>query len=484
MRARLTALYVLTDRLFRARSLQDVFDAALDAIVGSLGCQQASVLLFDDAGVMRFVAWRGLSETYRKTLEGHSPWKPGERNAQPIFVEDIDRTEETDRVRTTVKNEGIRALGFIPLISGGVVVGKFMTYYQAARIFTQHEINLAVTIARQVGFSLERARAERARKISEQRFRFAVEASPNGMLMTDSDGRIMMANVHAEKLFGYSREEMVGQPIEFLIPVRFRKAHPDYRKEFNQQPSARAMGVGRDLFALHKDGTEVPIEIGLNPIQTPEGVTTIAAVVDISARKQAERQREVLLAELTHRVKNTLAVIQAIAQQTFKDENATPEAKKAFEGRLHSLATAHDLLVHSNWEYASLHELAPQALSPGGMDAQRITISGPPVRVRSRQAVAINMALHELLTNAVKYGALSNDVGKVHLTWMTTETSEPFIKIVWQETGGPAVSPPTRRGFGSQLFDRVLGRDLDGDVQVEFRPEGLVCSITAPLQKE
>ncbi len=478
------ALYVLTDRLFRARSLQEVFDAALDAITGSLDCQRASILLFDDAGVMRFVAWRGLSKNYRKTLEGHSPWKPGERDAQPIFVEDIDRTEETDRVKAVVKNEGIRALGFIPLISDGVVVGKFMTYYPATRIFTQREINLAVTIARQVGFTLERARAERAQKISEERFRFAVEASPSGMLMTGSDGRITMANAQAEKLFGYSREEMVGQPIEFLIPARFRKCHPDYRKEFNQQPSVRPMGVGRDLFALHKDGTEVPIEIGLNPIQTPEGVTTIASVVDISARKQTERQREVLLAELNHRVKNTLALVQAIAQQTFKDENASLEAKKAFEGRLHSLAIAHDHLIHSNWEYAFLHELASNALQPGGIDGQRITISGPPVRIQPRQAVALNMALHELLTNAVKYGSLSNDAGKVHLTWITTATAEPWIKIFWQETEGPVILRPTRRGFGSRLLEQVLGRDLGGEIQVEFRPEGLVCSITVPLQKE
>ena len=477
-----TTLFVLTDRLYRARSLQDVFDAALDAIVGSLGCERASILLFDDFGVMRFVAWRGLSENYRKTLEGHSPWKPGERDAQPIFVEDIDQTEESDRVKDTVKNEGIRALGFIPLISEGVVAGKFMTYYEATRVFTQHEIRLAVTIARQVGFSIERARAERARKISEERFRYAVEASPSGMLMTDGNGHIMMANAQAEKLFGYSRDEMVGRHIEFLIPVRFRKSHPDYRNEFNQQPSTRPMGVGRDLFALRKDGTEVPIEIGLNPIQTSDGITTIASVVDISARKQAERQREILLAELNHRVKNTLAVVQAIAQQTFKDEHSSPEATKAFEGRLCSLATAHDLLLHSNWEYTSLHELASRVLLAGGVDQQRITISGPPVRVQSRQAVAISMALHELFTNAVKYGALSNDVGKVHLTWRTTQ--EPWIKISWQEAEGPAVQPPTRRGFGSILIERTLGHDLGGDVQIEFRPEGLRCSITAPLEKQ
>ena len=607
-----TALYRLTDRLYRANSLDDVFDAALDAIIETLGCARASILLFDEAGVMRFVASRGLSESYRKTLEGHSPWKPGTRDPQPIFVSDIDHTDEPDWVKTTVRKEGIRGLAFIPLVAQGTVVGKFMTYYEAPHVFAEHETDIAVTIARQVGFSLERAQTEEARLLaeeqlreseerfrlmsehapvmmwmsdanggclhlnrmlrdfwgvdakalaefdwqdtmhpddapeigrrmmealanrgsvtikgryrradgrfrllqtdarprisphgeflgmigvnvditereqaesalreSEERFRLAVEAAPSGMLMMNADGRIMLVNAHAEKLFGYSRDEMVGQKIEFLVPERFRKSHPEYRESYRVRPSARPMGAGRDLFALHKDGTEVPVEIGLSPIETPEGVLALAAIVDISGRKQAEAHRELLVAELNHRVKNTLALVQAIANQTFKGAVSSAEERHAFDGRLVALARAHSLLTQANWENASLEDLAVDALQVREANAQRVSLSGPRILLAPRQALAIGMALHELFTNAVKYGALSNDAGRIELTWSRSDEPQPRLKIVWRERGGPPVAAPKHRGFGSLLLERTLAGDLDGDVSTEFRPEGLVCVIAA-----
>lgn len=483
------ALYRLTDRLYRARSLDDIYEAALDAIIETLGCARASILLFDDAGVMRFVASRGLSENYRKMLEGHSPWKPGERDPQPIFVSDIDVAAEPDWVKATIKKEGIRGLAFIPLAVQGTVIGKFMTYYEAPHAFADHEVDLAVTIARQVGFSLERARADQARirsewalRASEERFRLAVEAAPSGMLMANADGQILMVNAHAENLFGYSRDEMVGQKLEFLVPERFRRSHPGYRKIYSDRPSVRPMGAGRDLFALRKDGTEVPVEIGLSPIGTFEGVMTLAAVVDISARKQAEAHRELLVAELNHRVKNTLALVQGIAHQTFKSTASSSEQRKAFEGRLIALGRAHDLLTQANWENASLDDLAADALQARGANKKRVSLSGPSILLPPRQALAIGMALHELLTNAIKYGALSNDVGRVELNWnQSDEVSR--VKIVWREHGGPPVSAPKHHGFGSILLERNLGRELDGQVSTEFRPEGLLCMITVHVSK-
>ena len=159
---RIGALYRFTDRLFRARSLGDACDAALDAIREALGCERASILLFDDAGCMRFITWSGLSDDYRRAVDGHSPWTKDTKDPLPICIENIDSADLADALKTTVKAEGIRALAFVPLFAKGELVGKFMTYCDTPRAFTDVEIDLAVTIARQLGFSLERMRAAQA----------------------------------------------------------------------------------------------------------------------------------------------------------------------------------------------------------------------------------------------------------------------------------------------------------------------------------
>ena len=152
----LAALYRLTDSLYRAQSLQQIYDAALDVIIAALGCERASILLFNAQGVMEFVAWRGLSAEYREILRGHSPWKLGERDPDPIFVTDIDETAEPDWVKAMIRKEGIRALGFIPLVVDGAVIGKFMAYYPEPRTLQSREFDLAVNITLQLGFSLQR----------------------------------------------------------------------------------------------------------------------------------------------------------------------------------------------------------------------------------------------------------------------------------------------------------------------------------------
>src|SRR5215472_18448070 len=162
------ALYQFTDRLFRANSRDDVYDAALDAIIRALGCERASVLVFDDAGVVRFVAWRGLSDGYRKAVEGHSRWTRDTRNPQPITMDDVDAAELDASLKATVKAEGIGALAFIPLTARGELVGKFMAYYPLPHVFTDIDIIVAVTIARQLGFGLERLGAEEQRLKAEE----------------------------------------------------------------------------------------------------------------------------------------------------------------------------------------------------------------------------------------------------------------------------------------------------------------------------
>ena len=482
----LSALYRLTDRLYRAKLADDVYEAALDAIVGTLGCERASILLFNDQGVMDFVAWRGLSEHYRTSLRGHSPWKPGDRDPEPIFVSDIEETDESDAVKATIFAEGIRALGFIPLVANGVVVGKFMSYYPEPRQFAQHEIELAVTIARQVGFSIERMRAEGARRAveaelreSEERFRLMSEHAPVMIWMSDAQGGCLHLNRMLREFWGVDEDNLAA----FIWKSTM---HPDDAAHIGAQIMGaleRRMSVtivGRYNSALDNDYHVLETHARPRFSASGEFLGMIGVNIDISERQRADSQRELLLAELNHRVKNTLAVVQSLAHQTFRNVDAK-EAKTAFEGRLLALAAAHNLLTQSNWESAPMADVAADTLQAEGVNRDRVLLSGPRVLLAPRAALAIAMALHELGTNALKYGALSNDTGRVHLTWSVAEGSPPMLRLNWREEGGPAVAPPSRRGFGSVLLERSLAHDLDGKVTTDFRSEGLVCQIEAPL---
>ena len=482
----LTALYRLTDRLYRARAAEDVYDAALDAIVGTLGCARASILLFNEQGIMEFVAWRGLSDHYRTTLRGHSPWKPGDRDPEPIFVPDIDETSESDAVKATILAEGIRALGFIPLMANGAVVGKFMTYYPEPRHFAQHEIELAVTIARQVGFSIERMRADGARRgveaelrESEERFRLMSEHAPVMIWMSDAQGGCLHLNRMLREFWGVDEDELATFSWQSTM-------HPEDAAHIGAQimgAMERRMSVtivGRYNSALDDDYHTLETHARPRFSASGEFLGMIGVNIDISERQRADAQRELLLAELNHRVKNTLAVVQSLAHQTFRNVEA-PEAKAAFEGRLLALASAHNLLTQSNWESAAMADVAADTLQAEGVNRDRVVLSGPRVLLAPRAALAIAMALHELGTNALKYGALSNDAGRVRLTWSVTGEAPRMLRIDWREEGGPAVAPPSRRGFGSVLLERSLAHDLDGKVTTDFHKDGLVCVIEAPL---
>ncbi len=491
----LSALYRLTDRLYRARSQHDVYDAALDAILGTLSCPRASILLFDDAGVMQFVAWRGLSDHYRTKLRGHSPWKPGDRDPQPIFLSDIKDTDEPDWIKQTICNEGIRALGFIPLVADGEVVGKFMTYYPEPRRFAPSEIETAVTIARQVGFSVERARTEARRRAAEQelreseeRFRLMSETAPVMIWMSDRNGHCLHLNRMLREFWGVTEDGISSFSWE-------QTTHPDDMAAVGAA-MMQAMAerrpcsiIGRYRSAL--DGAYHVLQTHAQPRLSSSGelLGMIGVNIDISERQRADAQRELLLAELNHRVKNTLAVVQAMAHQTFRSAGVAREPRQAFENRLMALAAAHNLLTASNWENAALADIARDTLNAGGAFKGRAEYAGPRVLLPPREALALAMALHELTTNAVKYGALSNDKGRVALVWSRGEgqgQGKPSVlTIVWSENGGPVVeAPPQRRGFGSVLLERSLKEDLGGTVELDYRRDGLVCTIELPWPQQ
>ncbi|MDB5512185.1 MAG: hypothetical protein JWR08_1668 [Enterovirga sp.] len=214
-------------------------------------------------------------------------------------------------------------------------------------------------------------------------------------------------------------------------------------------------------------------------------VRLIGAHRDVTERVAAQQRQKLLIHELNHRVKNTLATVQSIAAQSLRGPVSTADGLAAFEGRLMALSRAHDVLTRENWEGADLHDVVDQATAPYRRSGQdRFHIGGDPLRLTPQTALALAMALQELATNAVKYGALSNDQGRVAIGWTLEGMPVEGLRLRWAETGGPPVSEPSRRGFGSRLIERSLASDLNGKVRIDFAPTGVVCSIEAAIRPD
>lgn len=198
-------------------------------------------------------------------------------------------------------------------------------------------------------------------------------------------------------------------------------------------------------------------------------------------RFRAEEQRTVLINELNHRVKNTLATVQAIATQTLRGTGADPTLQERLEARLIALSDAHDILTQENWEGAEIRQVVSKALLPHA-SSERMKVKGLTMRLSPKAAVAVAMGIHELATNAAKYGALSNGTGLIDLRWEVNKAKLITWKLTWREIDGPTVTEPERKGFGSRLIERNLAHDLDGEATVEYRQDGVVCTIVGQLE--
>jgi two-component sensor histidine kinase len=215
--------------------------------------------------------------------------------------------------------------------------------------------------------------------------------------------------------------------------------------------------------------------------ESSQPLRVVGATVDITERKRAELHLRLMVNELNHRVKNTLATIQAISAQTFNTASSLPQAQEAFTARIMALAEAHDILTRENWEGAEMEDVLERLRNLHGGPGCFV-FSGPPVWLSPRMALSLSMALHELATNAVKYGALSAPSGKVRIEWTVTPGPDGArLALSWTECGGPPVTVPTRRGFGSRLIERCVASELSGKARIDFAPEGVVCRIEAGL---
>lgn len=309
------------------------------------------------------------------------------------------------------------------------------------------------------------------RREMEQRLVSIVESSDDAIVSKDLDGTIRSWNKGAERIFGYTSEEVIGKSITILIPEDRDNEEPEIIQRITRGERIDHYETVR----RRKDGSHLDISLTISPVMDGKGRIIGASKIarDISDRKRAEEQQILLLQEAMHRIKNTLATVQALATQSLR---TVPEKdRELFMARIQALAAAHDLLNDGNWDRAPLRAVVDRALS--AFDTARFHISGPEVWLTASNSLTLTLALHEMATNASKYGALSNGAGTVSLDWKTLDFDDGArIGMFWCETGGPPASPPTSKGFGSRLIEYTLS-----EVEAEYGPEGFRCSWQTEL---
>lgn len=320
---------------------------------------------------------------------------------------------------------------------------------------------------------------------SEERFRQVVESTPSAMIMVDTAGRIEMINAQAETLFGYPRSQLMGRSIDVLVPERYRAGHPSLRADFLEAPQSRPMGLGRDLYALRHDGTEFPVEIGINPIDTDGGTKVLSMIVDISDRKQKEerissalKEKDILLAEIHHRVKNNLQIVHSLLdlQSSRVTDVVARDMLRESRNRINSMAIVHQALYGSDdlrrVDFATvLRTLVPHLAASFGLGEERarVTIDAAPVRLPLNSAIPCGLIVNELVSNTFKHGFPEGTSGNIFVTLQASDADEVVLTVSDTGIGLPdSFDVATSPSLGLKLVN-LLASQLDGVMTIGRR---------------
>jgi PAS domain S-box-containing protein len=340
-------LHELSGRIFGERELVAMLHRVLEVSIELLGADKGNLQLYDERrDALEIVTHLGFDQAFLDAFgtvpAGFSVCGTAAARRERVIVEDAFADPDFVDLAPTFSRHGFVAVQSTPLVGGdGKLVGALTTHFARPHRPSERELRLLDLCALQAERVIERHRADEARREGEERFRLVVEAAPSGLVMIDADGTILLVNSQAEAMFGYGRGELMGRPVEDLVPASLRGEHPRHRARFGAAPRARMMGTGRDLYGLRKDGSEFPVEIGLNPIETPAGMRVLSTIVDITQRKHAEdqlvehatrlreadRRKDEFLATLSHELRNPLAAISSAAQLLHLEGQKGPQLR-------------------------------------------------------------------------------------------------------------------------------------------------------------
>lgn len=315
-------------------------------------------------------------------------------------------------------------------------------------------------------------------------------ATPTPLMMLDRDLVIMFANEAYLETTGCTMSEIQGRFVFEAFPEteeRMALFEAAFRKALAGTPNK----VTTEPFAIPTNGggtREIVWTCSHEPIRDAHGdiAFVLQNPVDITEKHASEKENQVLMRELDHRVKNSLATMQAVARMSLVDSKTMQEARDDLLARMHAMSEVQNLLVEKNWKGSHVEAVLSNAMNPFGYDpsaiAGRIALDGPHVTVTAKQAQALSLAMHELATNAPKYGALSNDEGTIHISWTYDQAGNGHFGLTWRESGGPEVRKPSRKGFGTTMLTRVLAQEINGDISLEYNADGLVCTMEGWLE--
>jgi PAS domain S-box-containing protein len=327
-------------------------------------------------------------------------------------------------------------------------------------------------------------------KFRDQLGPFVVAAEKTRMAMIFTNAKevanpIVFANDSFLKLTGFAREEVLGASFDSLMT---RGVGSEAVEEIAAAFAGRADSEP-EICYRRKDGTDFWASLFISPVRDEAGemVQHFVSFIDHTLQRAKQAHCEMLIDELNHRVKNTLSTVQSIVRQALRASADPDTIRESIESRIFALSRSHDLLTHQNWEGAGLRDLLDAALEPFGVAngrTERFRIEGSDIRLAPKATLALGIVFHELATNAVKYGALSNDVGTILIAWKTeTRPGGERLILSWREKDGPMVVAPARKGFGSQVIERGLALELEGAVRLDYHPQGVMCTIDIPLPR-
>ena len=478
---RINALLVdLDDTLARGGSIDAVTQVALRLIGDQLGVYRVGFgevdLGTDTVDICHIWAKPDMPDiTGRYPLGNFGAISDELAMGHTVVIDDArtDARTNVPQVKQRYETLGIMSGLVIPIIEQGRYAGGVFVQDADPRIWSRADVLMAEAATRRLWAALKRLRADAALRNSEQRYRLIFEQAEDIIFTAGVDQRITDANEAGAKAIGLPRDTLIGRSIaDFVDTDGYAQTTSMLQHKLDHGGNTR-----HEVAVAAADGRQMRWEntstLIVDPDKRPIGLLSISR--DVTDRRAFEERRELLIHELNHRVKNTLALVQAIAHQSFRAGADSASAQDNFMARIRTLAGAHDLLTREQWEGVTLVELVRAATAP--LDSARIDAAGDTLVVTPKAAVPLAMALHELGTNAVKYGALSTPDGRVGIAWKIEGDNLHFD---WRETGGPTVTTPERRGFGVKMMERALASDLGGQVTIDFASDGVHCAIHAP----